>query len=215
MTEDRSSPPRSRDLPTPPACAFDGVRRAGLFTWPLLPPPWSIRFEVFGPPKPSPRARHGKARMRRDPSADDWQRSIRDAAGEELQAISEAGNPDPETTVLAGDAVFGGDPVQVVYELRVERPKSHYRGNDPLKPLKDKAPKWPGQRPDIDNYEKAIYDALGDWRHEGPVLWLDDGQVVAVNQVERYALDGEAPGLRIAVGLPGFEPPVDPGTAFA
>lgn len=214
MTE---SAPRSRNHQRqhPLACAFDGVSRAGLFVWPLLAPPWSIRFAVFGPPMPSPRARHGKAKMRRDPSADEWQRSIRDAARETLTGLTMAGEPEHETAVLAGDAVFGSDPVQVVYELRVARPRSHYQGNDPLRMLRDTAPRWPGKRPDIDNYEKAIYDALGDWCRSGAILWLDDGQVVAVNQVERYAIDGESPGLRIAVGRPGFEPPVDPGTSFA
>jgi len=47
---------------------------------------------------------------------------------------------------------------------------------------------YPTTKPDIDNVEKAIFDALNG------VVWRDDVQVVRVTKSKRYA---ETPGVRV------------------
>ncbi|MDR0703194.1 MAG: RusA family crossover junction endodeoxyribonuclease [Azoarcus sp.] len=49
---------------------------------------------------------------------------------------------------------------------------------------------YPTKKPDVDNVEKAVFDAMNG------VVWRDDVQVVDVVKRKRYA---ETPGVRVAV----------------
>jgi Holliday junction resolvase RusA-like endonuclease len=49
---------------------------------------------------------------------------------------------------------------------------------------------WPTKKPDVDNVEKAIFDAMNG------IVWRDDVQVVDVVKRKRYA---ETPGVRVVV----------------
>lgn len=63
------------------------------------------------------------------------------------------------------------------------RPKSHFhagkkRGGE----LREDAPIYCAKKPDVDNYAKAIMDALTD----SGVIWMDDAQVVDINCRKLY-----------------------------
>jgi len=45
--------------------------------------------------------------------------------------------------------------------------------------------KYPTVKPDIDNFEKAIYDALNE------ILWHDDCQIVSHNVAKKYSTTPE------------------------
>jgi len=49
-------------------------------------------------------------------------------------------------------------------------------------------------RPDVDNYQKNLFDAL-----TAAGVWWDDGQVVFATLRKWYAAKGEAPGIRLLV----------------
>jgi len=70
------------------------------------------------------------------------------------------------------------DPVSVVIDFVFSRPKSHMRKSG----LAAKAPRLP--RPDIDNLEKAVLDALNG------VAWKDDTQVARVVKEKTYGTKG-------------------------
>lgn len=50
-------------------------------------------------------------------------------------------------------------------------------------------------RGDIDNFEKALYDAITNAER----VWKDDVQIVAVTVVKRYAREGEKPHTKVSV----------------
>lgn len=79
---------------------------------------------------------------------------------------------------VATDTLEG--PLDLQITLYLARPKSHYGTGRNAGQLKKSAPAYPAVRPDIDNYAKAIQDAL-----DG-VLWKDDGQVVKLTCWKRY-----------------------------
>jgi len=70
------------------------------------------------------------------------------------------------------------DPVSVVIDFVFSRPKSHMRKSG----LAADAPRLP--RPDIDNLEKAVLDALNG------VAWKDDTQVARVVKEKTYGTEG-------------------------
>ena len=55
------------------------------------------------------------------------------------------------------------------------------------------------QKPDRDNLEKAVLDALGDFAGLPPLVWCDDCQVVAGRTTKRWALTGEPAGGAVAI----------------
>lgn len=80
-----------------------------------------------------------------------------------------------------------GIPVKLILEILLPRPKGHYGA----KGLKDKyALLRHTSKPDLDNLEKAIKDAL-----KG-IVWYDDSQVDIVQKAKRY---GEEPKVFIIV----------------
>jgi Holliday junction resolvase RusA-like endonuclease len=81
-------------------------------------------------------------------------------------------------------------PVSVTIAAIMARPKDHFlRGK-----LRDGAPKRHAQKPDIDNIEKAVLDALTKAR-----VWRDDCQVDWVLVRRRWAIGDEKPGLIVEV----------------
>lgn len=148
-----------------------------------------IYFDVIGNPVPSPRPRvmhlgEERARIYVPSSADAWKRQVRAAAVEALGA-----RPlDPP-----------GVAVEVHLAFRFARPKSHLRGGKFLGMLKPDAPRHHVQRPDLDNLEKAVLDALGDFAGLPPLVWCDDCQVVAGRTTKRWAAPDEPPGVAVAI----------------
>jgi Holliday junction resolvase RusA-like endonuclease len=52
---------------------------------------------------------------------------------------------------------------------------------------------WAPGRPDLDNYEKGVMDALNKF------LWEDDSQVVELHARKLYAAGDESPGVHVMV----------------
>lgn len=70
------------------------------------------------------------------------------------------------------------------------RPKSHFGTGKNADKLKPSAPKYKTSRPDIDNYEKFVYDALD------KVFWKDDSYIVVNQNVKIY---GDVPKVIVEV----------------
>lgn len=136
---------------------------------------------VHGEPKAQPRpkafARNGRAGIYDPGTAEGWKGAI----AQELKD-------------QAGKAIT--DPLRVDLIFYFPRPKSHYGiGRNAVK-LKDSAPGFHTKKPDIDNLEKAVFDALSE--KSGIGLWKDDTQVVHSETIKRYADDGPS-GMRIFI----------------
>jgi Holliday junction resolvase RusA-like endonuclease len=74
-------------------------------------------------------------------------------------------------------------PLKLMLQFVLPKPKSAPKGKQ-----------WPSVRPDIDNYEKAVLDAL---TQAG--MWTDDGLICEMFTSKVYAKPGEATGCRIAI----------------
>ena len=136
---------------------------------------------VHGEPKAQPRpkafARNGKAGIYDPGTAEGWKGAI--AAS--LQAH-------------AGKAITDALRVDLVFYF--PRPKSHFGTGKNATTLKLSAPIWHTKKPDIDNLEKAVYDALSE--KSGIGLWKDDTQVVKSRPEKRYA-DNRPAGMLIDI----------------
>lgn len=77
---------------------------------------------------------------------------------------------------------FESEPVAVVYEFVMPRPKA-LKGN-----------RWATQRPDIEKLARAISDSLSDAQ-----VWNDDSQVVDMRLMKRTAKQGEETGVHIYI----------------
>ena len=117
-----------------------------------------IEFFVHGHPVAQPRARataRGKhAHVYNPPTADVWKALVAVAARPYL----------PEKP-------FTG-PIWLTLEFAMRRPKSHYGTGRNENRLKPEAPRYHIAKPDRDNLEKAVCDALTDVG-----MWRDDCQV--------------------------------------
>ena len=134
----------------------------------------TLVFRVLGEPVAQPRPRatiRGRHAGMYDPgTADVWKLLVRNAA-----------------TLHWNRRVFTG-PVCVQIHWFMPRPKSHYTSKGVLKP---NAPRWHACKPDADNLEKAVLDALTDLG-----LWRDDSQVCSVHKSKIY---GEHPGALVVI----------------
>lgn len=126
----------------------------------------AVSFLVHGDPKGQPRARacrRGKHSGVYDPgTADAWKFAVREAA-----------------RVALNGQTFGQSPLKVTLRFWFRRPKHHYRSNGELKL---NAPPWHAQKPDRDNLEKAVLDALTTLG-----VWTDDSQVCCGSVTKRWA----------------------------
>lgn len=149
-----------------------------------------ISFYVQGTPIPQPRPQvstqggFARAFVPKKHPVHAWREAVRVGACGAL-AIS----------WLSGRAPVAG-PLALSVKLYLPRPKSHYGTGRNAAKVKRSAPALPAVRPDLDNYLKAIQDAL-----DG-VLWKDDGQVVQITAAKLYA-DGREPGATITVKQAG------------
>lgn len=113
-----------------------------------------LTFFVVGLPKGQPRAkacRFGNVSRVYDPgTADEWKMFVRDAANK------------------AWDKVPWTGPLCVNITIYFPRPKAHFT----KKGLRPDAPKFHTSKPDRDNCDKAVLDALTNLG-----LWKDDSQV--------------------------------------
>ena len=89
----------------------------------------------------------------------------------------------------SGNAALWQGPLRVDLTFYLPRPKSHYRANGELKPT---APAFCESKPDRDNADKAVLDALGDLG-----LFADDKQVCQGWIEKRYA--NGRPGCQIHI----------------
>jgi Holliday junction resolvase RusA-like endonuclease len=125
----------------------------------------AITFSLPGNPVPQPRPRitvrgkHGHAYVPPDHPIHAYRQAVAVAA-------------------RAAGASVHEDPVSVVMDFVFSRPKSHMRKSG----LAADAPRLP--RPDIDNLEKAVLDALNG------VAWKDDTQVARVVKEKTYGTEG-------------------------
>lgn len=130
----------------------------------------TLQFFVHGLPKGQPRARacrRGKFSGVYDPgTADAWKWAVRAAAKDAWE-----GTP------------FVG-PIRLDVTFYFPRPKSHFRANGDLK---EKAPEWHTSKPDRDNLEKALMDALTTLG-----VWADDCQVCTGSVRKLYRTEGGA-----------------------
>ena len=134
-------------------------------------------FFCAGLPKAQPRAKArsmGKfARVYNPGTADDWKMIVRHEA---KKAWTDYPNQ------------WCG-PLQVNLTFLFPRPKNHFRSNGILK---ENAPKWHTAKPDRDNLDKAVLDALTNLG-----IWSDDKQVCAGLIQKLYA--NEQPGVDVRI----------------
>jgi Holliday junction resolvase RusA-like endonuclease len=130
-------------------------------------------FRAFGLPKAQPRVkacrRGNHAGVYTPKVADDWKSIIRGAADKSWAGVQLDG------------------PVAVKLLFYLPRPKAHHRANGELKA---DAPVWHPSKPDLDNLEKAVLDALTNLG-----IWRDDGQVCSVEKQKVYVGASQRPGL--------------------
>lgn len=107
-----------------------------------------IEFFAVGIPRAQPRARAARigkfTRVYNPSDADDWKTIVRNAAIA-AQRLSDMSDPEPWSGPLYVNLVF-----------YFPRPKGHFN----KKGLKSTAPVWHTSKPDRDNLEKAVLDAL-------------------------------------------------------
>lgn len=136
---------------------------------------------VHGEPKAQPRpkafARNGRAGIYDPGTAEGWKGVI---------AAALKGH--------AGKLVTDALRVDLVFYF--PRPKGHFGTGKNAGKLKLSAPIWHTKKPDIDNLEKAVFDALSE--KSGIGLWKDDTQVVESRSLKRFAVNSPA-GMRILI----------------
>lgn len=136
---------------------------------------------VHGEPKAQPRpkafARNGRAGIYDPGTAEGWKGAI---------AAALHGH--------AGKLVV--DPLRVDLAFFFPRPKGHFGTGKNAARLKPSAPTWHTKKPDLDNLEKAVFDALSE--KSGIGLWKDDTQVVRARPEKHYA-DNSPPGMQIDI----------------
>lgn len=137
-----------------------------------------IEFFAFGVPKGQPRPKatiRGKHAGVYDPgTSNDWKDSVRFAAKEAWKSR----------------IPFRG-PVCLWISCYMPRPKNHIKKNGTVK---DWAPKWVETKPDNDNIEKAVMDAL-----TSIGIWKDDAQVARNITEKVYAAPGMSPHAMIRI----------------
>jgi crossover junction endodeoxyribonuclease RusA len=117
--------------------------------------------EPVGQPRPRACIRGKRAGVYDPGTADAWKRIISIRAKQ------------------AWDKVQFTGPIKLLLVIWMPRPKKHFNKGGAVVPS---APTWHTARPDLDNIEKAIKDAITD-----AGVWRDDSQVCAVVKTKRYA----------------------------
>ena len=138
----------------------------------------TITFFAPGIPKGQPRGRavrRGKHTGIYDPgTADNWKSSVRHAA------------------LAAWDKVMFTGPVRVSWIAYFPRPKSHFYTGKRADQLRPEAKAYHTSKPDRDNLDKAILDAL-----TNAGIWKDDAQVCCGEVCKYYP--SQNTGCRIEI----------------
>lgn len=150
-----------------------------------------IAFFVDGIPVGQPRvkaARRGSfIHMYTPDTADAWKRSIM------LEASSRASKSLRDA--IEADGAF------VRLRFWMPRPKAHFLHGK----VRVTSPFWHTKKPDNDNLQKAVLDALTDAQ-----LWKDDASVCTVISVKGYCYLGQKSGCYITVtAAQSLAPPID------
>ena len=147
----------------------------------------AIAFRVYGTPAPQGSKRHVGNGVMVESSAKvrPWRQDVKYAA----LAAHEAACPD------RGSVHFlKGVPVVVAVRFYLPRPRSHYRSGANVHLLRDAAPKWPSNKPDLDKLARSTLDALGE-----AGIFHDDSQVAHMVITKDYADHLESVGAGITI----------------
>lgn len=130
-----------------------------------------IEFFAEGIPKGQPRpkafARNGHAAVYDPGTAEGWKDCIRSAARRHRPAQPLQG------------------PIRMSMQFFMPRPKAHYRTGKHAGVLREDAPHWHIAKPDLDNLQKAVLDALKDIG-----MFADDAQWCVSGAITKtYASD--------------------------
>ncbi len=133
----------------------------------------SLEFTVIGTPKPQqrPRAVNRGGFSKVYSPMTEWKERVIKAASE----LREQGNYFEQSIIVSIDYSFN-------------RPKSHYGTGKNINKLKSSAPDYHIKRPDLDNLNKAVLDAIGD-----AGLWKDDSIVSVLNTRKFYTDNQQEP----------------------
>jgi Holliday junction resolvase RusA-like endonuclease len=143
----------------------------------------NISFDVYGIPKAQPRPRAFARKMGNKYVA----RVFEAGTAEEWKSlIAAAAKPHTPPTPILG-------PVRVDLRFFFPRPKSHFLTGKNAAFLRDDAPWWHTAKPDRDNLEKAVLDALTQLGG----FWRDDSQVCDGWVLKQY---GSHPGVMVSIG---------------
>lgn len=149
--------------------------------------PVVIVFEVHGEPKPQPRPRAFArktafgviARVYDAGTAEGWK-----------SQIAEAARPFIPLEPIAG-------PLALSIDFWLPRPNGHFVASKRERGLKKGAEDFHTARGDVDNFAKAVMDALTVLR-----LWQDDGQVADLSVSKRYEDPATGPGALVRLHRP-------------
>lgn len=140
----------------------------------------TISIFVFGLPVAQPRPRaasiKGKARMYNPGTANEWKACV-------IHALQGHAGTFP-----------AGTPVRCDLTFYLPRPLGHYGSGKNAHALKPSAPERPTGKPDRDNLDKAVCDAI-----TAAAVWADDSQVTDGRIRKRYATQGRATGCEIII----------------
>lgn len=145
--------------------------------------PREVTITVYGTPAPQGSKRHvGGGRMiEMSKRLAPWREAVKEAA---LRAREAAGNPPPLT-----------GPLHVEMTFDIKRPKGHYRTGRNAHLLRDGAPRFPAQAPDLSKLARATEDALTD-----AGAWADDAlAVIYAPLAKRWADAPRLPGAVIRI----------------
>ena len=95
-----------------------------------------------------------------------------------------------EAAAAMGERVFIDGPIHLSCTFYFPRPKSHYRTGKNAGRLKDTAPHYHANKPDLDKLIRAIGDSLSG------VVFRDDSEVVAMRPIKYW---GEPARVEITV----------------
>jgi len=143
----------------------------GIYAAPLKSPEGTAvaSFFVAGDPIAAPRPRLGRYGVYHDDRADVWKAEI-------ISALTVYRH-------VHGLPLYLSGPVELDLQFLFARPK------------KDAHRYWQDHKPDLDNLEKAVMDAL-----TAGQAWRDDAQVAKIQSVKRYVLPGvETPGVYVEI----------------
>ena len=148
-----------------------------------------ISFYVHGIPKGQPRpkafSRGGRAGVYDPATAEGWKAQVAMAAKDHR----------PEAPITG--------PLGLELHFSFPRPKGHYRSGKKAHELKPNAPWLHISKPDFDNLEKAVADAMTQLG-----FWMDDSQICQSLTTKTYTVSGKPPGCEVK--LTKLSDPIQP-----